>query len=286
MADSGNRHEDAAADVLAIFGISGDLAKKMTFRALYRMQVSGALKIPVVGVALDDWDDEALRKHAREAVEATVKEIDGQALEAMLARLSYVQGDYGDDATFERVKKALAGAEQPVFYLEIPPFLFSTVVKGLGKAGLVDNAHVVIEKPFGHDLESARALNAELREVLEEAQILRIDHYLGKQPVLDITYLRFANSILEPIWNRNYIAHVQMTIAENFGVEDRGRFYDSVGAMRDVIQNHALQVLGLIGMEPPSANDHDSIRDQKLNFFKAMRVADPRHYIRGQYEGF
>jgi glucose-6-phosphate 1-dehydrogenase len=286
MTLTGKRHVDKAADVLTIFGISGDLAKKMTFRALYRMEVSGALKIPVVGVALDDWDDEALRKHAREAVETTVKEIDGMALEAMLARLSYVQGDYGDDATFDRVKAALDGAEQPVFYLEIPPSLFATVVKGLGKAGLVDHAHVVIEKPFGHDLESARALNAELREVLEEEQILRIDHYLGKEPVLDITYLRFANSILEPIWNRNYIAHVQMTIAEDFGVDDRGRFYDSVGAMRDVIQNHALQVLGLIGMEPPSANDHDSIRDQKLDFFKAMRIADPRHYIRGQYDGF
>src|ERR1700759_399605 len=241
----------------------------MTFRALYRMQVSGALKIPVVGVALDDWDDEALRKHAREAVEATVKEIDGPGLEAMPARLSYVQGDYSDDPTFERVKKALAGAEQPVFYLEIPPFLFATVVKGLGKAGLVDNAHVVIEKPFGHDLESARALNAELCEGLDEEQILRIAHYLGKGPGLDITSLRFANSILEPVWNRSYISHVQMTIAEDFGVDDRGRFYDSVGAMRDVIQNHALQVLGLIGMEPPSYNDVDSVRDQKLEFFRA-----------------
>src|ERR1700742_622338 len=286
MADPGKRHVDAAADVLTIFGISGDLAKKMTFRALYRMQVSGALKIPVVGVALDDWDDEALRKHAREAVEATVKEIDGMALEAMLARLSYVQGDYGDDATFEAVKKAIGEAEQPVFYLEIPPSLFATVVKGLGEAGLVDRAHVVIEKPFGHDLESARALNEELREVLEEEQILRIDHYLGKEPVLDITYLRFANSILEPVWNRNYVSHVQMTIAEDFGVDDRGRFYDAVGAMRDVIQNHALQVLALIGMEPPSANDTDSVRDKKLEFFRAMRAADPKRYVRGQYEGF
>src|ERR1700742_888714 len=199
MADPGKRHVDAAADVLTIFGISGDLAKKMTFRALYRMQVSGALKIPVVGVALDDWDDEALRKHAREAVEATVKGIDGMALDAMLARLTYVQGDYGDDATFERVKQALGDAKMPVFYLEIPPSLFATVVKGLGKAGLVDSAHVVIEKPFGHDLESARELNAELREVLEEEQILRIDHYLGKEPVMDISYMRFANSNLEPI---------------------------------------------------------------------------------------
>jgi glucose-6-phosphate 1-dehydrogenase len=160
------------------------------------------------------------------------------------------------------------------------------VVKGLGAAGLVDHAHVVIEKPFGHDLESARALQAELCEVLEEEQILRIDHYLGKEPVMDITYLRFANSILEPVWNREHVSHVQMTIAEDFGVEDRGRFYDSVGAMRDVIQNHALQVLGLIGMEPPSGNDPDSIRDKKLEFFKAMRAADPKRYVRGQYDGF
>jgi len=277
---------DRAADVLAIFGISGDLAKKMTFRALYRMEKSGMLDCPIVGVALDDWDDEALRKHAREAVEATVSECDAESLEAMLARLTYVQGDYGDEATFERVKQALGEAKQPVFYLEIPPSLFATVVKGLGKAGLVEHAHVVIEKPFGHDLESARALNDELREVLEEPQILRIDHYLGKEPVMDITYLRFANSILEPVWNRSYVSHVQMTIAENFGVDDRGRFYDAVGAMRDVIQNHALQVLGLIGMEPPSGNDPDSIRDKKLEFFKAMRAADPKRYVRGQYEGF
>jgi glucose-6-phosphate 1-dehydrogenase len=277
---------DKAADVLAIFGISGDLAKKMTFRALYRMEKSEVLEIPIVGVALDDWDDEKLRAHAREAVEATVKDPDAGALDAMLARLTYVQGDYGDDATFEAVKKALGKAKQPVFYLEIPPSLFATVVKGLGKAGLVDRAHVVIEKPFGHDLESARKLNEELREVLEEQQILRIDHYLGKEPVMDISYLRFANSILEPVWNRSYISHVQMTIAENFGVDDRGRFYDAVGAMRDVIQNHALQVLGLIGMEPPSGNDPDSIRDKKLEFFKAMRAADPKRYVRGQYEGF
>ncbi len=286
MASQEQAHVDAAADVLAIFGISGDLAKKMTFRALYRMEAAGTLKIPVVGVALDDWDDEALRKHAREAVEATVKEPEGAALDSMLARLSYVQGDYSDAATFERVKDALGDAKQPVFYLEIPPFLFATVVKGLGAAGLVNHAHVVIEKPFGHDLDSARALNEELREVLEEQQILRIDHYLGKEPVLDISYLRFANSTLEPVWNRSHISHVQMTIAENFGVDDRGRFYDAVGAMRDVIQNHALQVLALIGMEPPSGNDPDGVRDKKLEFFKAMREADPKRYVRGQYDGF
>src|SRR6201996_7333670 len=209
-------HVDKAADVLAIFGISGDLAKKMTFRALYRMECAGMLDCRVVGVALDDWDDDGLRKHAREAVESTVKSPDSEALDAMLARLSSGQGGYGADATYERVGKALGAAKHPVFYLEIPPSLFATVVKGLGKAGLVGNAHVVIEKPFGHDLESARELQAELIEVLEEEQILRIDHYLGKEPVMDITYLRFANSILEPVWNRSYISHVQMTIAEDF----------------------------------------------------------------------
>jgi glucose-6-phosphate 1-dehydrogenase len=286
MASHRKEHVDKAADVLAIFGISGDLAKKMTFRALYRMQKAGTLTVPVIGVALDDWDDEALRAHARKAVETTVKEVDATALDAMLARLSYVQGDYADAATFEAVKAALGDAKQPVFYLEIPPFLFATVVKGLGSAGLVDRAHVVIEKPFGHDLESARALNEELREVLMEDQILRIDHYLGKEPVMDITYMRFANSTLEPVWNREHISHVQMTIAEDFGVDDRGRFYDAVGAMRDVIQNHALQVLGLIGMEPPSGNDPDGVRDKKLEFFKAMRTADPKRYVRGQYDGF
>jgi len=277
---------DAAADVLTIFGISGDLAKKMTFRALYRLEARGKLGCPIVGVAIDEWSDEDLRRHAHEAIVATVAEPDEQVFERLAARLTYVQGDYADAATFEKVAKAIDDAKQPVFYLEIPPSLFATVVDGLGKAGLTENAHVVIEKPFGHDLASARALNAELCSVLEEDQILRIDHYLGKEPVMDITYLRFVNSILEPVWNREHVSHVQMTIAENFGVDDRGRFYDAVGAMRDVIQNHALQVLALVGMGPPTGNHHDSIRDKKLEFFKAMRAADPKRYVRGQYEGF
>jgi glucose-6-phosphate 1-dehydrogenase len=279
-------HTDTAADVLAIFGISGDLAKKMTFRALYRLEARGKLDCPIVGVAIDEWDDERLREHARKAIVDTVSKPDDEVLARLAARLSYVQGDYGDQSTFERVGRALGERKSPVFYLEVPPSLFGTVVDGLGKAGLTENAHVVIEKPFGHDLESARALNAELRKVLSEDQILRIDHYLGKEPVMDITYLRFVNSILEPVWNRSHVSHVQMTIAENFGVDDRGRFYDEVGAMRDVIQNHALQVLALVGMGPPTGNHHDSIRDKKLEFFKAMRAADPKRYVRGQYEGF
>jgi glucose-6-phosphate 1-dehydrogenase len=281
-----SRNHGGTADVLTIFGISGDLARKMTFRALYRLEAGGKLDCPIVGVAIDEWDDEQLRAHAREAIGATVGDPDEDVFDRLAARLSYVQGDYADPATFERVAAAIGDAERPVFYLEVPPALFPAVVGGLGDAGLSANARVVIEKPFGHDLESARALNAQLHDVLAEEQILRIDHYLGKEPVMDITYLRFANSVLEPVWNREHVAHVQVTIAEDFGVEDRGRFYDAVGAMRDVIQNHALQVLSLVAMEPPAGNHRDSIRDKKVELFRAVRPADPKRYVRGQYEGF
>ena len=281
-----NGHPETAADTLVIFGITGDLAKKMTFRALYRLEAGGKLESPIVGVAIDDWTVEQLRDHGREAIASTVAEVDEAVMERLLKRISYVQGDYADAGTFKRLGEAIEGVQHPVFYLEIPPSLFATVVHGLADAGLTANAHVVIEKPFGHDLESARALNRELCEVLREDQILRIDHYLGKEPVMDITYLRFVNSLLEPVWNREHVSHVQMTIAEDFGVDDRGRFYDAVGAMRDVIQNHALQVLALVGMGPPTGNHHDSIRDKKLEFFKAMRAADPKRYVRGQYDGY
>lgn len=280
------RKDGAAADVLTIFGITGDLAKKMTFRALYRLEARGKLDCPIVGVAIDEWSLDQLLDHAREAIDASVEDPDDDVFARLAARISYVQGDYADAGTFKRVGEAIAGRKRPVFYLEVPPSLFATVVHGLADAGLTGDARVVIEKPFGHDLESARELNAELHEVLGEEQIMRIDHYLGKEPVMDIAYLRFANSVLEPVWNREHVQHVQMTIAEDFGVDDRGRFYDAVGAMRDVIQNHALQVLALVAMEPPAGNYEDSIRDKKLELFRAVRTADPERYVRGQYDGF
>jgi glucose-6-phosphate 1-dehydrogenase len=275
------------ADVLVIFGITGDLARKMTFRALYHLERHGRLNCPIVGVGRRaDWGHEDLRSRARESIEATVPDYDEKVFAKLAKRMTFVDGDYSEAASYQRLAEHLDGPKQPVFYLEVPPSLFSTVVHGLGDAGLTESAHVIIEKPFGHDLESARQLNAELHEVLEEHQILRIDHFLGKEPVMDVTYLRFSNSLLEPVWNHRYVSHVQITMAEDFGVEDRGRFYDPVGALRDVVQNHLLQVLGLVAMEPPSGNAEDSIRDKKLELFKAVRAADPNRYVRGQYDGY
>ncbi|MCE5228631.1 glucose-6-phosphate dehydrogenase [bacterium] len=275
------------SDALVLFGVTGDLAYKSIFPSLYAMAKKGALRTPVIGVARPTWTIEQLDARVRDSIEKSRGGLDDpDAFNRLVACLNYVSGDYVDPRTFEKIKQALGGAQRPTHYLAIPPALFGTVITSLGKTSLATNGRVIVEKPFGRDLASARELNDVALSVFPEDSIYRIDHFLGKEAIMNILYFRFANSFLEPIWNRNFVSSVQITLSENFGVETRGAFYETVGCMRDVIQNHLFQIMALLAMEPPAYQGYGAVQIEKAKVFRAMRPLKPEDMVRGQYEGY
>ncbi len=274
------------SDALAFFGATGDLAYKKIFPALHAMARRGHLEFPVIGVAKSGWNLDQLRARARESIEKHGGGVDDEAFKRLLERLGYIDGDYQDPATYKALLKAMGGAQHPTHYLAIPPSLFATVIKELGSSECARNGRVIVEKPFGHDLPSAQALNVTLHSVFQESSVFRIDHYLGKEPVQNIVLFRFANTFLEPIWNRRYIKSVQITMAESFGVQGRGAFYDANGAIRDVVQNHLLQVVAYLAMEPPLTTYPESIQDEKVKVFRSILPLDPKDLVRGQFSGY
>lgn len=269
-----------------MFGASGDLARKKLFPAIYRLAARGLFDVPVVGVALDEWTDDDLRARAEQAVREEGERWDQPVFDRLAASMRYVAGDYEDPDTFARLRSAVGGASHPIFHLAIPPSMFATVASGLAGVGLADGARLIVEKPFGRDLESAIELNDTLHEHFSESAIFRIDHFIGKEAMRNLLITRFTNTILEPLWNRSYVRAVKITMAEAFGVEDRGGFYDSVGALRDVMQNHLLQMVAMVAMEQPVNESSKALRDEKAKALAAARPIDPRHYVRGQYEGY
>ena len=274
------------SDALIVYGVTGDLAHKMIFPALYAMVKHGTLNVPVIGVAFPKWTLERLQKRVTHSIKQSGGIDNKRAFNHFLSLLKYVSGDYNDGKTFAAIKEALGKARRPAHYLAIPPSLFETVIKGLGDAKLAENARVIVEKPFGRDLASARVLNRVTRSVFPEDSIFRIDHFMGKEAIMNILYFRFANSFLEPIWNRNYISSVQITLSEGFGVGNRGAFYESVGCLRDVIQNHLFQIVALLAMEPPAGRNFGAVQTEKATAFKAMRPLNARDMVRGQFAGY